>query len=108
MAAATTTGCDAVHPGWGFLAENADFARACEENDLVFVGPRPESIDTMGDKVRAKEAVARAGLPLVPGSDGAATLAEAQALAGEIGFPLLLKAAAGGGGRGMRLVTAAE
>ena len=107
VAAATTTGCDAVHPGWGFLAENADFARACEDNDLVFVGPRPESIDTMGNKVRAKEAVARAGLPLVPGSDGAATLAEAKALAVDIGFPLLLKAAAGGGGRGMRLVTAA-
>jgi len=107
VAAATTTGCDAVHPGWGFLAENAEFARACEDNDLVFVGPRPESIDTMGDKVRAKETVARAGLPLVPGSDGVATLNEAQALAAEVGFPLLLKAAAGGGGRGMRLVTAA-
>jgi len=108
VAAATTTGCDAVHPGWGFLAENAEFARACEDNDLVFVGPRPESIDTMGDKVRAKETVARAGLPLVPGSDGVATLNEAQALAAEVGFPLLLKAAAGGGGRGMRLVTAAR
>ncbi|MBD0291617.1 MAG: acetyl-CoA carboxylase biotin carboxylase subunit [Thermoleophilia bacterium] len=104
VAAAVTTGCDAVHPGWGFLAENADFARACEENELVFVGPRPETIETMGDKVAAKEAVARAGLPLVPGSAGAASLADARSLAGEIGFPLLLKAAAGGGGRGMRLV----
>jgi acetyl-CoA carboxylase, biotin carboxylase subunit len=104
VAAATTTGCDAVHPGWGFLAENADFARACEENDLVFVGPRPHSIDTMGDKVRAKEAAARAGVPLVPGSAGAATLEEARELGRTIGFPLLLKAAAGGGGRGMRLV----
>src|SRR5262249_53270315 len=64
VAAGNTTGCDAVHPGWGFLAENAEFARACEDNDLAFVGPRPESIDTMGDKVRAKQAAAEAGLPL--------------------------------------------
>jgi acetyl-CoA carboxylase biotin carboxylase subunit len=105
VAAGTTTGCDAVHPGWGFLAENAAFARACEDNDLTFVGPSPEAIETMGDKVRAKETVAAAGLPLVPGSDGPATLESARALGQEIGFPLLLKAAAGGGGRGMRLVT---
>jgi acetyl-CoA carboxylase biotin carboxylase subunit len=104
VAAATTTGCDAVHPGWGFLAENAAFAAACEDNDLVFVGPRPDSIEVMGDKVQAKEAAAEAGLPLVPGSNGAATLAQARAVADEVGFPVLLKAAAGGGGRGMRLV----
>ncbi|HJS69793.1 MAG TPA: acetyl-CoA carboxylase biotin carboxylase subunit [Gaiellaceae bacterium] len=104
VAAATTTGCDAVHPGWGFLAENAAFAAACEDNDLAFVGPRPESIEVMGDKIRAKEAAAAAGVPLVPGSDGAATLEQARSLGGDIGFPLLLKAAAGGGGRGMRLV----
>jgi len=104
VAAATTTGCEAVHPGWGFLAENAAFAAACEDNDLAFVGPRPESIEVMGDKIRAKEAAAAAGVPLVPGSDGAATLEQVRSLAGEIGFPLLLKAAAGGGGRGMRLV----
>jgi acetyl-CoA carboxylase, biotin carboxylase subunit len=108
VAAATTTGCEAVHPGWGFLAENATFAAACEDNDLVFVGPRPESIEVMGDKIRAKEAAAAAGVPLVPGSDGAATFEQARALAGEVGFPLLLKAAAGGGGRGMRLVADAE
>jgi acetyl-CoA carboxylase biotin carboxylase subunit len=107
VAAAVTTGCEAVHPGWGFLAENAEFARACEENDLVFIGPRPETIETMGDKVAAKEAVARAGLPLVPGSNGRATLAQAQDLGGAVGFPLLLKASAGGGGRGMRLVDSA-
>jgi acetyl-CoA carboxylase, biotin carboxylase subunit len=108
VAAATTTGCEAVHPGWGFLAENAEFAAACEDNDLVFVGPRPESIEVMGDKIRAKETVAAAGLSLVPGSHGAATLGEARALAHDLGFPLLLKAAAGGGGRGMRLVSSFE
>jgi acetyl-CoA carboxylase biotin carboxylase subunit len=104
VAAATTTGCDAVHPGWGFLAENAGFAAACEDNDLAFVGPRPETIEVMGDKIRAKETVAAAGLPLVPGSDGAATLDEARALGRDVGYPLLLKASGGGGGRGMRLV----
>jgi acetyl-CoA carboxylase, biotin carboxylase subunit len=108
VAAGTTTGCDAVHPGWGFLAENAAFARACEENDLVFVGPRPETIETMGDKVRAKETMSEAGLPLAPGSDGAATLAGALDLGEAIGFPLLLKAASGGGGRGMRIVESAD
>jgi acetyl-CoA carboxylase, biotin carboxylase subunit len=104
IAAGTTTGCDAVHPGWGFLAENAAFAAACEDNDLVFIGPRPDTIETMGDKVAAKAAMAAAGLPLVPGSNGATGFAQAKELAQEIGFPLLLKAAAGGGGRGMRLV----
>ena len=104
IAAGTTTGCDAVHPGWGFLAENAAFAAACEDNDLVFIGPRPDTIETMGDKVAAKAAMAAAGLPLVPGSNGATGFSEAKELAQEIGFPVLLKAAAGGGGRGMRLV----
>jgi acetyl-CoA carboxylase, biotin carboxylase subunit len=104
IAAGTTTGCDAVHPGWGFLAENAAFAAACEDNDLVFIGPRPDTIETMGDKVAAKAAMAAAGLPLVPGSNGATGFSQAQELAREIGFPVLLKAAAGGGGRGMRLV----
>ncbi len=105
VAAATTTGCEAVHPGWGFLAERAEFAAACEDNDLAFVGPRPESIEIMGDKVRAKRAAAEAGLPLVPGSNGVASLDQVRALAADVGFPLLLKASAGGGGRGMRLVT---
>jgi acetyl-CoA carboxylase biotin carboxylase subunit len=104
IAAGTTTGCDAVHPGWGFLAENAAFAAACEDNDLVFIGPRPDTIETMGDKVAAKATMAAAGLPLVPGSNGATGFSQAQELAQEIGFPVLLKAAAGGGGRGMRLV----
>jgi acetyl-CoA carboxylase, biotin carboxylase subunit len=104
VAAAVTTGSQAVHPGWGFLAENAEFAAACEDNNVTFIGPRPDSIATMGDKVQAKEAVAAAGLPLVPGSNGAATIDEAHELADRLGFPLLLKASAGGGGRGMRLV----
>jgi acetyl-CoA carboxylase, biotin carboxylase subunit len=108
VAAATTTECDAVHPGWGFLAENAAFALACEDNDLVFVGPRAETIETMGDKIAAKEAMAEAGVPLVPGSDGAVDLDQAREVAGEVGFPVLLKASAGGGGRGMRLVESAD
>jgi acetyl-CoA carboxylase, biotin carboxylase subunit len=104
VAAATTTGCQAVHPGWGFLAENADFARAVEDNELVFVGPTAESIEVMGDKVTAKQTMREAGVPVVPGSGGEATLAEAAELAADVGFPLLLKASAGGGGKGMRLV----
>ncbi len=107
VAAGNTTGCDAVHPGWGFLAENAAFARACEDNELIFVGPRPESIDVMGDKVQAKITAGAAGVPLVPGSDGPAALDDARRLGEEIGFPLLLKAASGGGGKGMRLVGSA-
>ncbi len=108
VAAATTTECDAVHPGWGFLAENAAFALACEDNDLVFIGPRAETIETMGDKITAKEAMAEAGVPLVPGSDGAVDLDQAREVAAEVGFPVLLKASAGGGGRGMRLVESAD
>ena len=108
VAAATTTECDAVHPGWGFLAENAAFALACEDNDLVFIGPRAETIETMGDKIAAKEAMAEAGVPLVPGSVGAVDLDQASEVAAEVGFPVLLKASAGGGGRGMRLVERAD
>jgi acetyl-CoA carboxylase, biotin carboxylase subunit len=103
VAAAETTGCDAVHPGYGFLAENSDFVRACEENDLVFVGPDADVMARMGDKVEAKRALAAAGLPLVPGTE-AVGAAEARAAAAEIGFPVLLKPSAGGGGKGMRLV----
>ena len=108
VGAAEITGCEAVHPGWGFLAENADFARACEDGDLVFIGPRPETIELMGHKAQAKATVKDAGLPLVPGSDGAVTLPEARALAADMGYPLLLKASAGGGGRGMRLVSSPD
>ncbi len=105
VAAAETTGCEAVHPGYGFLAESSAFVRACEENDIVFVGPTADLMDRMGDKVHAKEEMRAAGVPLVPGTDGAASLAELRRAAIEAGFPVLLKAAAGGGGKGMRLVT---
>jgi acetyl-CoA carboxylase biotin carboxylase subunit len=104
VAAAETTGCEAVHPGYGFLAENAAFVRACEQNDLVFIGPSAEVVERMGDKVAAKEAMRSAGVPLVPGSEGAAALPGLRRAAREVGFPVLLKASAGGGGKGMRLV----
>jgi acetyl-CoA carboxylase, biotin carboxylase subunit len=107
VAAAEITGCDAVHPGYGFLSENPDFVRACEENDLVFVGPDADVMARMGDKVEAKRALAAAGLPLVPGTE-AVESDGARAAAAEIGFPVLLKASAGGGGKGMRLVERPE
>ena len=108
VAAATTTGCEAVHPGYGFLAENHEFVLACEDNDLVFIGPPAELMARMGDKTRAKAEMRAAGVPLVPGTEGTASAAEARAAADELGYPVLLKAAAGGGGRGMRLVTAPD
>jgi acetyl-CoA carboxylase, biotin carboxylase subunit len=104
IAAAATTGCDAIHPGYGFLSENPAFVAACEDNDLVFVGPGVEVMALMGDKVQAKAEMTRAGVPVVPGSVGAVQPDEARALADELGFPILLKAAAGGGGKGMRIV----
>jgi acetyl-CoA carboxylase biotin carboxylase subunit len=104
IAAATTTRCDAVHPGYGFLAENPAFAAACGENDLTFIGPSPETMARMGDKVMAKREVAAAGVPVVPGTDEAASIDDARAAAEEAGYPVLLKAVAGGGGKGMRLV----
>jgi acetyl-CoA carboxylase, biotin carboxylase subunit len=108
IAAAETTGCEAIHPGYGFLAENPAFVRACAENDLVFVGPDADVMERMGDKVRAKDEVAAAGVPVVPGTAGLDSHAEARAAAGDIGYPVLLKATAGGGGKGMRLVHAAD
>jgi acetyl-CoA carboxylase biotin carboxylase subunit len=108
IAAAETTGCEAVHPGYGFLAENPAFARACEESSLVFVGPPADVIERMGDKVRAKEAMRAAGVPLVPGTDGKASFEDVRRVARETGFPVLVKAAAGGGGKGMRMVNAED
>jgi acetyl-CoA carboxylase biotin carboxylase subunit len=104
IAAAATTGCEAIHPGYGFLAENPAFVAACEDNSLVFVGPTADVMARMGDKVQAKGEMAQAGVPLVPGSSGAVELAEARSLAAELDYPILLKAAAGGGGKGMRIV----
>ena len=105
IAAATTTGCEAVHPGYGFLAENDEFVRMCEDNDLVFIGPPADVMARMSDKARAKQEMREAGVPLVPGTEGATGPEEAQAAAELLGFPVLLKASAGGGGKGMRLVT---
>ena len=103
--AAKDTGADAIHPGYGFLSENAAFAEAAENAGIIFIGPRPNSIQTMGDKLSAKAAVAAQNVPLVPGSDGEVTdLDEAERLAQEIGFPVMVKASAGGGGKGMRVV----
>jgi acetyl-CoA carboxylase biotin carboxylase subunit len=105
LAAALGTRCDAVHPGYGFLAENAAFAEGCAEQGFQFIGPSAGAIRLMGDKLRAREIAAGVGVPVVPGSEGALrSPATAAALAERIGFPLLLKAAAGGGGRGMRVI----
>jgi acetyl-CoA carboxylase biotin carboxylase subunit len=106
IAAAETTGCEAVHPGYGFLSENPEFVRACADNELVFVGPSADVMERMGDKARAKTEMRAAGVPLVPGTDSGATVEEARAAAAELGYPVLLKAVAGGGGKGMRLVHA--
>jgi acetyl-CoA carboxylase, biotin carboxylase subunit len=106
ISAAEISGADAIHPGYGFLSENARFAEIVEEHNIIFVGPKPEHIRTMGDKVAAKQTAGALGLPLVPGSDGAVTdIAVAHAIATEIGYPVIVKAASGGGGRGMKVVT---
>ncbi len=106
ISAAEISGADAIHPGYGFLSENARFAEIVESHGLLFVGPKPEHIRTMGDKVEAKRTAGALGLPLVPGSDGAIDdIAEATALAAAIGYPVIIKAASGGGGRGMKVCT---
>ena len=109
LSAAIITGCDAIHPGVGFLAENADFAEIISAHGMTFIGPSPEHIRKMGDKVEAKITAAAAGLPLVPGSPGAVhTIQEAREVAETVGYPLLVKAASGGGGRGMKVAETAE
>jgi acetyl-CoA carboxylase, biotin carboxylase subunit len=109
LAAAEITNAEAIHPGYGFLAENAEFSRICSEHDLKFIGPSPEMISTMGDKATAKATMISNGVPVVPGSDGIVkTFEEAEKIAMEIGFPVIIKATAGGGGRGMRVVMDSE
>ncbi len=105
IAACEITGADAVHPGFGFLSENASFARNCGKCGITFIGPSPESIEMLGDKAAAKAAMKKAGVPVIPGSDGEIkSIDEAHAVAEEIGYPVMVKASAGGGGRGIRLV----
>jgi len=109
ISAALTTGAQAIHPGYGFLAENSAFARACADSGLVFIGPSPDAIDRMGDKAVARETMMNAGVPTVPGSDGVVeTYEEALSFAEKVGFPVLIKASAGGGGKGMRVATSPE
>ncbi len=109
ISAAEISGADAIHPGYGFLSENARFAEIVEEHQMIFIGPKPEHIRTMGDKVMAKKTAGELGLPLVPGSDGAIEdVVEAKAIAAEVGYPVIIKAASGGGGRGMKVVNSEE
>lgn len=109
IAAAEITHADAIHPGYGFLAENSKFARLCAEHDIIFIGPTPETIDKMGDKAEARKTMISAGVPVIPGSkDVIPTIEEAREKAQEIGVPLVIKAVAGGGGKGMRIVSRQE
>lgn len=109
ISAALLTGADAIHPGYGFLSENAAFGRIIEEHGLTFIGPKPEHIDLMGDKVSAKQTAQKLGLPVIPGSPGAVeTAEEGEKLATEMGYPVIIKAASGGGGRGMKVVHEAK
>jgi acetyl-CoA carboxylase biotin carboxylase subunit len=107
LSAAAITGVDAIHPGIGFLSENQKFAAMVEEHGFVFIGPAPEHIAVMGDKVKAKETAKSLGIPVVPGSEGSVSDSEAAAIANKIGFPVLVKAAAGGGGKGMKIANSA-
>ena len=105
MAAAEITNADAIHPGYGFLAENANFAEICAQYNIKFIGPTPEMIRSMGDKITAKETMIKAGVPVIPGSEGLlGSVDEAKKLAKEMGYPVIIKATAGGGGKGMRVV----
>src|SRR6478672_11034064 len=105
MAAAEITNPHAVHPGYGFLAENARFAEICQEHNSKFIGPTPDMINSMGDKITAKETMIKAGVPVVPGGEGLLdSVEQAKSLAKEVGYPIILKATAGGGGKGMRVV----
>ena len=108
LSAAIVTGADAIHPGYGFLAENATFAEMCREHGITFIGPTPENMKALGDKATARKVAREAGVPTVPGTDELSSLEEAKRAAQEIGYPVILKASAGGGGRGMRVVHTEE
>ncbi|HET6762053.1 MAG TPA: acetyl-CoA carboxylase biotin carboxylase subunit [Longimicrobiaceae bacterium] len=108
IAAAEITGADAIHPGYGFLAENAEFSEICERSEITFIGPTPQQIRLMGDKAAARRTMKEVGVPIVPGTDAISDADEALAEARQIGFPVLIKAAAGGGGKGMRVAKDAE
>ena len=108
LATALATGAEAVHPGYGFLSENSDFARKCRENDIVFIGPPPEVTERMGNKEQARRTMKDAGVPIIPGCDLVETIEDAKRESEKIGFPLLIKARSGGGGRGIRLVNEPE
>ena len=103
VSVAVATGCDALHPGYGFLSENPLLAEVCAQNGIKFIGPSPQVIRQMGDKIEARKAMIKAGIPVIPGSEGnLANVEEARQLAGKIGYPVMLKATNGGGGRGIR------
>ncbi len=109
ISAAEITNADAIHPGYGFLSENAEFSRICQEYNIKFIGPTPEMIEAMGDKATAKETMIRAGVPVVPGSDGLLeSIEQGKEIAKEIGYPVIVKATAGGGGKGMRIINAED
>jgi len=108
VTAALGTGADAIHPGYGFLAEQPQLAKACQDNGIIFIGPRSETIQQMGNKIEARAIARKLGVPVVPGSEKVMNLHEAQDAAAAVGYPVLLKAAAGGGGRGMRIVDTAD
>ena len=104
ITAAYVTGSDSIHPGFGFLSENPEFAKICEESNIKFIGPSSSVIDLLGNKVKAKEMMKKAGVPVIPGSDGSVkSLSEALKVADEIKYPVMIKAAAGGGGKGIRI-----
>ena len=108
VAAGEITNADAIHPGYGFLAENANFSKICKENGFTFIGPEAEIIDLMGDKVNARNAAKNAGVPIIPGSNTLSSFDELLEIADEIGYPVMLKAVAGGGGKGMRVINNAN
>jgi acetyl-CoA carboxylase biotin carboxylase subunit len=109
IAAAEITNADAIHPGYGFLSENSKFSKICHDHNIKFIGASPDMIDKMGDKSSAKETMKKAGVPTIPGSEGLVpTLEDAQNIALEIGYPVMLKATAGGGGKGMRIAKSSK